>query len=454
MAILFCVSLCLTSCSSNNKKEKDDVISLDFSFDGTIGESPAKIQFDGNNGTYTYLYNPKKDIWADRTIQMGEWNANTKELKLTGNDKKGEYIGEFSGTYDGSSYSGTFTNYKGVTIAFNFNIPSVYNSAAEPSTSQSDISQDKYPSSDLRTFDLYGSVEFVEYIYEVYNDEYDDFYRDITSTSKFTDTGELISYLEGYYYSSVSRDNQGRILRLETEENDGSPLACGIAFHYNTDGRVDSLFTWMESTCNNHYYKYDSEKKIISATQETDHDQENVHYSVSYRNYERDHHDNWISREAEYVRTSFKNYFGAEECYSPEKKYVKERRKITYYGEASHSVKSAAPSPSNSNPSSTYNSASEEERLMNEWNAAFDEMSNLQNDVYLELLTNGQRKTPSTNQKMRQLEKAFDRYKSASRKYSDFQRRNGRGFDANVTDDLFNKHQNNLLKFVTNYNRL
>ena len=96
-----------------------DNLSLLLDLVGTIGTSQGTLVYDEvkNKGIYEYsLTNAtvKRNIVLDR--HEGD------KLSLTSHDLSGKYIGKFDGTLstkDGHlSYSGTFTNYKGVSVNF------------------------------------------------------------------------------------------------------------------------------------------------------------------------------------------------------------------------------------------------------------------------------------------------------------------------------------------------
>ena len=97
------------------------------SLTGKIGDSEGFLSMNGLNETYSYdLPNGK----VERRLEFVSYDKKTKRLILKAKDKKGKYIGQFSGIYksekyteDGEQlqydkYKGIFTNYKGVKIDF------------------------------------------------------------------------------------------------------------------------------------------------------------------------------------------------------------------------------------------------------------------------------------------------------------------------------------------------
>lgn len=83
---------------------------------GLIGDCSAEIFFDGSSGYYSY-YDYNQDITFNRTISGGTYDGRNLTLKGYSN---GKYIGKFIGRYDGTNFHGTFRNYKGNTVTFNF----------------------------------------------------------------------------------------------------------------------------------------------------------------------------------------------------------------------------------------------------------------------------------------------------------------------------------------------
>ena len=76
------------------------------------GDYGATLYMSGSTGGYTFLH-------YSRTLYVNSYDTSSGRLVLYAYDNKGKYIGKFKGTLRGNNYSGTFTNYKGVSIKFN-----------------------------------------------------------------------------------------------------------------------------------------------------------------------------------------------------------------------------------------------------------------------------------------------------------------------------------------------
>lgn len=123
MLICFCPQMASAqqSVSSQNKK------GVNIALTGKIGTSEAYLNMEGLNGSYSYdLPNGR----VERRLEFVSYDKKTGRLILKAKDKKGKYIGQFSGIYKSEKYTeegqrleydkykGIFTNYKGVKVDF------------------------------------------------------------------------------------------------------------------------------------------------------------------------------------------------------------------------------------------------------------------------------------------------------------------------------------------------
>lgn len=86
-------------------------------FSGTIGTARGCLNIDNNGlGSYTYDCNGTD---LTRNIDLVSYDEKTGRMIIKSFNTNGEYVGTFDGYLDNSRlYSGSFTNYKGVTIDF------------------------------------------------------------------------------------------------------------------------------------------------------------------------------------------------------------------------------------------------------------------------------------------------------------------------------------------------
>lgn len=86
-------------------------------FSGTIGTASGCLNIDNNGlGSYTYDCNGTD---LTRNIDLVSYDEKTGRMIIKSFNTNGEYVGTFDGYLDNSRlYSGSFTNYKGVTIDF------------------------------------------------------------------------------------------------------------------------------------------------------------------------------------------------------------------------------------------------------------------------------------------------------------------------------------------------
>lgn len=124
--LFFCILMMLV-CLCPQEALAQSSKGVHVSLTGKIGDSEGFLSMNGLNGTYSYdLPNGK----VERRLEFVSYDKKTKRLILKAKDKKGKYIGQFSGIYksekyteDGEQlqydkYKGIFTNYKGVKIDF------------------------------------------------------------------------------------------------------------------------------------------------------------------------------------------------------------------------------------------------------------------------------------------------------------------------------------------------
>ena len=124
--LFFCILMMLV-CLCPQEVLSQSSKGVHMSLTGKIGDSEGFLSMNGLNGTYSYdLPNGK----VERRLEFVSYDKKTKRLILKAKDKKGKYIGQFSGIYksekyteDGEQlqydkYKGIFTNYKGVKIDF------------------------------------------------------------------------------------------------------------------------------------------------------------------------------------------------------------------------------------------------------------------------------------------------------------------------------------------------
>ena len=124
--LFFCILMMLV-CLCPQEVSAQTAKGVHMSLTGKIGDSEGYLSMNGLNGTYSYdLPNGK----VERRLEFVSYDKKTKRLILKAKDKKGKYIGQFSGIYksekyteDGEQlqydkYKGIFTNYKGVKIDF------------------------------------------------------------------------------------------------------------------------------------------------------------------------------------------------------------------------------------------------------------------------------------------------------------------------------------------------
>ncbi len=92
---------------------KQQTPSLSKTFYGRIGGDEGCILFiNGTHGYYTFLN-------YSRNVKLKSYDPGSGRMVVNGYEEgSGKYIGKFVGTYNGSRYSGTFTNYKGISISF------------------------------------------------------------------------------------------------------------------------------------------------------------------------------------------------------------------------------------------------------------------------------------------------------------------------------------------------
>ena len=98
--------------------------SVNLNMNGSVGGS-SSLWMNGSTGGYWVDYGNGSS--NQRKLRVSSFNSSTGSLILTATDDRGKYIGKFVGTVSGSgskgdygSYSGTFTNYKGVKLHFNY----------------------------------------------------------------------------------------------------------------------------------------------------------------------------------------------------------------------------------------------------------------------------------------------------------------------------------------------
>ena len=109
----------LSSSSKSSSSSSDEIY---LSLWGTIGDAPAELYMDGRSGTFEYN-------GIHRIVKFKSYNRRTGKLILSEYDTKGNYIGQFVGTYTeeyipeaghvACSYDGEFTNTKGGKATFN-----------------------------------------------------------------------------------------------------------------------------------------------------------------------------------------------------------------------------------------------------------------------------------------------------------------------------------------------
>lgn len=116
---------------------------------------------------------------------------------------------------------------------------------------------------------------------------------------------------------------------------------------------------------------------------------------------------------------------------------------------------------SSSNNSSNYNSGSgsssyrsEEERLNAEVSDAYDVLDNIMQEIVYELATNGNRKTHVIEVNIRKLEPAYNNFRDASNRLSNYYRRNGQDFEANGTDITFDAIRKKVIQLNERLMRL
>ena len=114
-----------TSEGTENKEENitvqdPTIVGKDsFHMTGTLGgDASSWLDMDGKTGRYRFTN-------YERKVRLTSYNESTGALKLEAVDESGSHIGTFSGRVSRSgsgtlSYSGTFTNYKGYEIPFNY----------------------------------------------------------------------------------------------------------------------------------------------------------------------------------------------------------------------------------------------------------------------------------------------------------------------------------------------
>lgn len=85
-------------------------------FTGIIGAAGNMTLDSKGGGSYTYTSNEKS---FTRSIKVKSYDRTSGHLLIESYNKNGDYVGLFDGyTSSNSSYSGTFTNYKGGTVEF------------------------------------------------------------------------------------------------------------------------------------------------------------------------------------------------------------------------------------------------------------------------------------------------------------------------------------------------
>ena len=87
---------------------------------GKIGnalESRCSMNYNQESDTGDFSYNIDGNT-VRRKVKMGMYDISTNKLVLKEYSDNGDFVGEFSGDYTGSTYSGTFTNSRGVSIPF------------------------------------------------------------------------------------------------------------------------------------------------------------------------------------------------------------------------------------------------------------------------------------------------------------------------------------------------
>ncbi len=123
--IFFCIMTMLVCFATTANAQQSKGIYIDMT--GQIGTSNGWLNMNGTKGSYSYA-TPTGRI--QRILTFGSYNKKSGRLVLNATDKRGNYIGQFDGTYtrqtyyeDGQQlgyerYKGTFTNNKGVKITF------------------------------------------------------------------------------------------------------------------------------------------------------------------------------------------------------------------------------------------------------------------------------------------------------------------------------------------------
>ncbi len=103
----------LTANPADNEKGFPSSLHLNGSIGGDYG---ASMEFTGESGTYTFMN-------MTRRITVDSYDEASGKLVVSGYDRNsGQYIGKFDGTLSGNggsyTYSGRFTNYRGVSLNF------------------------------------------------------------------------------------------------------------------------------------------------------------------------------------------------------------------------------------------------------------------------------------------------------------------------------------------------
>lgn len=275
----------------NKKDSQIDNKDIQFYWNGTIGPSPAKIAFDGNQGSYSYLFNVKKGTWLERNISIESWDASTNTLRLTSHDTSGKYIGVFDGTYYATSYAGTFTNYKGVTIAFDF---SPMAASAEDMAQKAQF--DAFTTPDLVFAGVHGHVKKVTYSLDM---------LDMSSVA-LNKAGKLIDYHGSYFdelggfveSECVNRDERGYITHIYYS------TIGGISWKYDKRRKnISELSQYSDGASNTYKFVRDSEGKVVEVNVEHEEYEYNENmdekvdtktYKYPVTDYQVDDHGNWI----------------------------------------------------------------------------------------------------------------------------------------------------------------
>lgn len=113
----------------HRKNEKDNSVSasegqqLTLNLEGQLGDSDdAVFTYDGkaDEGKVTFTVNGQKNV---RKLKMGSYDRTTNKLVIREYFVKGDYVGDFDGTWKDGVFQGVFTNTKGGKIDFKLRQP-------------------------------------------------------------------------------------------------------------------------------------------------------------------------------------------------------------------------------------------------------------------------------------------------------------------------------------------